>query len=356
MRAVALSTSPAAAGYRMPPEWTRHAATWLAFPHHRTDFPGKLAAVAHTFSEMARVLTQGERVRFLVEDAAERERARRIFEDAGVTMSEIDFVVCKTNRSWLRDSMPIWVKKKDPKGETCAVKFRFNGWARYRDHLLDDAAGVLVAERFARKVHHPKSAEGERLILEGGSVDVDEFGTVLTTEACLVTSARARYGSFEAAEAALCDNLGAKKVLWLPDGIAGDDTSGHIDDLARFAPRGRVLVCEEKKRSDANFAPLRAAQKKLRESTNAAGKRLSVVPLPMPEPVIYRGDRLPASYANFYIANAAVLVPVFNDKHDQEALSIIQDCFPDRPAIGIYARDLVVGLGTLHCSSMQEPA
>lgn len=340
----------------MPPEWTRHTATWLAFPHHRTDFPGKLAAVVHTFSEMARVLTQGERVRFLVKDAAEKERARAILQAAGAVMSEVDFVHCPTNRSWLRDSMPIWVKKKGPKGETCAVKFRFNGWARYRDHLLDDAAGVLVAERFAQKYHQPKSPSGERLILEGGSVDVDEFGTILTTAACLVTSARARYGSVEAAETALRDNLGASKVLWLPDGIAGDDTSGHIDDFARFAPKGRVLVCEEKKRSDANFAPLAAAQKKLRQSTNAAGKRLEVVPLPMPEPVTYRGDRLPASYANFYIANAAVLVPVFNDRHDQEALSIIQDCFPDRPAIGIYARDLVVGLGTLHCSSMQEPA
>ena len=352
--AVPLATLPAEGGYRMPPEWTLHEATWLAFPHHRTDFPGKLAAVVHTFAEMARVIAQGEKVRFLVQDSAERERAHKIFECAGVEMAQIEFVLCGTNRSWLRDSMPIWVKKKGPKGDTCAVKFRFNGWARYRDYRKDDAAGLMVAERFGQKFHIPKSADGERLILEGGSVDVDEVGTILTTEACLVTSARARYGSFEAAEAALRENLGAKKVLWLPDGIAGDDTSGHIDDFARFAPKGRVLVCHESRRSDANFAPLRAARKKLEGSTNAAGKRLEVVPLPMPDPVVYRGDRLPASYANFYIANAAVLVPVFNDRRDQEALSLIQECFPDRPAIGIYARDLVVGLGTLHCSSMQQ--
>lgn len=353
---VPLATVPAKAGYRMPPEWTRHEATWLAFPHHRTDFPGKLSGVVHAWSEMARVIAKGEKVRLLVQDAAERARAQKIFEQAGVIMDQVEFVRAATNRSWLRDSLPIWVKKKGVSGETCAVKFRFNGWARYRDHLLDDAAGMMVAERFSQKFHLPKSTQGERLILEGGSVDIDEVGTILTTEACLVTSARARYGSFEQAESALRGNLGAKKVLWLPDGIAGDDTSGHIDDFARFAPKGRVLVCHESRRGDENFAPLRAAQKKLKESTNAAGKRLEVVPLPMPDPVLYRGDRLPASYANFYISNAAVLVPVFNDRHDQEALSLIGECFPDRPAIGIYARDLVVGLGTLHCSSMQQPA
>lgn len=353
---VALSRAPAEEGYRMPPEWTRHEATWLAFPHHRTDFPGKLSAVVHAFSEMARVIAKGEKVRLLVQNPAERTRAKTIFEQAAVEMAEVEFVLAATNRSWLRDSMPIWVKKKGLSGETCAVKFRFNGWSRYRDHLLDDAAGTMVAENFSRKFHLPKSSQGERHVLEGGAVDIDEVGTILTTEACLVTSARARYRSFEEAESALRENLGAKKVLWLPDGIAGDDTSGHIDDFARFAPKGRVLLCHEGNRSDENYAPLRAARKKLEASTNAAGKRLEVVPLPMPDPVVYRGNRLPASYANFYVANAAVLVPVFNDRHDQEALTLIGECFPDRPAVGIYARDLVVGLGTLHCSSMQQPA
>ncbi len=350
------SRVPAKLGYQMPPEWTRHEATWLAFPHHRTDFPGKLAAVVHTFSEMARVISAGEKVRLLVRDKSERERAWSIFLHAGVAMDQVEFVKLDTNRSWLRDSMPIWVKKKGARGQTCAVKFRFNGWARYRDHERDDAAGVKVAERFSEQRHFPRSETGDRLVLEGGSVDVDEFGTILTTEACLVTSPRARYRSFPEAEAALSQNLGARKVLWLPDGIAGDDTSGHIDDFARFAPGGRVLICSELRKSDDNFKPLRAARRKLEESTNALGNKLEVVPLPMPDPVHYRGERLPASYANFYIANAAVLVPVFNDRHDQEALGIIQQCFPDRPTVGIYARDLVVGLGTLHCSTMQQPA
>lgn len=342
-------------GYSMPAEWARHAATWLAFPHHRTDFPGKLAATTHTFAEVARVLSQAERVRLLVRDRTERERARKIFERAGVNMSAVDFVVQDTNRSWTRDSMPIWVTKKS--ASPLAVKFRFDGWSRYRDHLLDDAAGRAVAKKFAREACYPENARGEHQVLEGGSIDVDGKGTLLTTSSCLVTSMRARFsgGKLEAGEV-LRANLGVKKILWLPDGIVGDDTSGHVDDFARFAPRNRVLLCRESRKSDLNYEPLRAARRALVGATSADGKALEVVPLPMPDPVTYGGDRLPASYANFYVANAAVLVPVFNDPADRDALSIIAECFPDRPTVGIYARDLVVGLGTLHCSTMQEPA
>jgi agmatine deiminase len=194
-------------------------------------------------------------------------------------------------------------------------------------------------------------------VLEGGSIDVDEFGTLLTTSECLLTSKRARYGKWglEVCERILSEALGIKKVLWLESGIAGDDTSGHIDDFARFAPGGKVLVASEVNRKDPNYAPLERARRALEKSTNARGKRLDVIPLPMPKPVYYRGERLPASYANFYIGNAAVLVPVFNDPSDQRALDLISAAFPDRPTVGIYARDLVVGLGTLHCSTMQEP-
>jgi len=345
----------------MPAEWAPHAATWLAFPHHRTDFPGKLAAVVWTFAEMARVLTQGERVRLLVESNSERDRAQVIFERAGVDLSRVDFVLAPTNRSWTRDSLPLWVTKTRAgrrSTDKVAVKFRFDGWARYRDHKLDDAAGELVATQHAQSRVFPQLPSGERAVLEGGSIDVDGAGTLLTTSECLLTSPRARYGHVgkEACEQLLEDMLGVRKIIWLPNGVAGDDTSGHVDDFARFAPRGRVLVCDEPNRRDENHAPLRAAQKALRGATNARGQQLEVVKLPMPAPVHYAGDRLPASYANFLVANAAVLVPVFNDPRDRDALAIIADCFPDRPTVGIYARDLVVGLGTLHCSSMQEPA
>jgi len=358
-----LEASPQSRGFRMPAEWAPHRATWLAFPHHRTDFPGKLHAVAWTFAEMARVLSAAEDVRLLVRDRAEGSRARAMFGAAGVDLSRLTLVLADTNRSWTRDSMPLWVTqgRARPQGKI-AVNFRFDGWARYRDHHKDDAAGVKVASRSLSQkecasIYVPTFPDGTRAVLEGGSIDVDEFGTLLTTRECLLTSPRARFKKWGEAlcEQMLSESLGVTKVVWLESGIAGDDTSGHIDDFARFAPGGKVLISSEVSRKDANFVPLQKALKTLEASTNAKGKRLSVLPLPMPSPASYRGERLPASYANFYVGNAAVLVPVFNDPKDREALEIIAGAFPDRPTVGIYARDLVVGLGTLHCSSMQEP-
>lgn len=359
----------ALSGYRMPPEWSPHFATILAYPQHRTDWPRKLSVLPHVFAEMARVLSQGERIRLLISDARQQERAARIFEAAGVKMDRVDFVMQKTNRSWTRDTMPIWVTKatksrpqpkdlsgKTARSESIAVKFCFDGWARYRDHLSDEAAGMSVAKTCSEHYFVPRLPSGRRVVLEGGSIDMDAHGTLLTTLECLVTSSRARFsGDRVQAEESLRTCLGAKKILWLGSGIAGDDTSGHVDDFARFAPSNRIILCEETRRGDANYEPLRAAKQELRGATNARGKKLETVSLPMPEAAFYEGQRLPASYANFYISNAAVLVPVFNDPNDRTALSILADCFPDRPVVGIYARDLVVGLGTLHCSTMQEP-
>jgi len=349
-----------AGALRVPAEWEPHEATWLAFPHHRTDFPGKLAALPWTFAEMARVLTSGERVRLLCRDAAERARARTIFDRAGVKLDQVDFYLCDTNRSWLRDSLPIWAYQGK---QRVALKFRFDGWSRYRDHHADESAGVWVAKRSGPSMM-PTLPDGQRIILEGGSVDFDGRGTMLTTEECLISSARARFRLVgrdlgqrrEAAEAAAERWFGVRQVIWLESGIAGDDTSGHIDDFARFAPGGRVLVCQSSRRSDADYAPLLRARRALGQARDARGRKLEVVDLPVPDVVTYKDmGRLPASYANFYVANAAVLVPVFNDRADREALDIISACFPDRPTVGIYARDLVLGLGTLHCSTMQEP-
>jgi agmatine deiminase len=352
---------PGAQGYRMPPEWAPHRATWIAFPHHRTDWPGKLAALPWTFAEMTRVLSQKESVCVLVKDRGERARAESTFERAGARMEAVEFVQAQTNRSWTRDSMPLWVQAARGTRKI-AVNFRFDGWARYRDHKADDAAGMKVAEASVRaeraeSLHMPLLPDGTRAVLEGGSIDVDEWGTLLTTRECLLTSPRARYGKLgqEFCERLLSDALGVKKVLWLDSGIVGDDTSGHVDDFARFAPGGRVLVSVERRKGDANFAPLQKAKKALAQMTNAKGQRLEVIELPMPAPVFYGDMRLPASYANYYIANVGVLVPVFNDEMDREALNIIAAAYPDRPVIPIYARDLVLGLGTLHCSTMQEP-
>ncbi len=344
----------------MPAEWAPHTATWLAYPHHRTDFPGKLAAVAWTFAEMARVITQSERVELLCRDRAEAARAKRVFGDAGVNLERVGFHLVDTNRSWTRDSMPIWVREAR---RVVPVKFRFDGWSRYRDYQKDDRAGQWVAKHTSKEAVFPRLPSGERVVLEGGSIDVDGAGTLLTTSECLLHSPRARFERVSAdraerqrvAEGVLREYLGAEQVIWLPDGIVGDDTSGHVDDFARFVPGGRVVVASEARTKDANHGPLLRAKKALVQAKDARGKRLEVIELPMPKSVVYRRDRLPASYANFYIANSAVLVPVFNDEHDRIALDVLASCFTDRPVVGIYARDLVVGLGTLHCSSMQQP-
>ncbi len=350
---------PVSHSRRLPAEWEPHAATWLAFPHHRTDFQGKLSALPFTFAEMARVLAPGERIKLLCRDERERDRAEKIFSRAGVALSQVDFLLQDTNRSWVRDYLPLWVQAGS---NLEAVKFRFDGWSRYQDHQKDDGAGLAVARKHGPEMR-PRLSGGELVVLEGGSIDVDGRGSLLTSEECLLSSPRARFlrcgGSLEErrelSERVMAEWLGAQHVIWLPSGIVGDDTSGHIDDFARFAPGGRVLVGHEPNPSDPNHAPLLAAQEILGQARDADGRPLEVIQLPMPQPVYYDGERLPASYANFYVANAAVIVPVFNDPADRRALDLIAHCFPDRPTVGIYARDLVVGLGTLHCSTMQQP-
>jgi agmatine deiminase len=252
------------------------------------------------------------------------------------------------------------VKERGKKRDVAAVKWRFDGWNRYPDHKKDDAAGIAVAEAFGSRCWLPEvSVRGKarRLTLEGGSIDVDGEGTVLTTEECLLTSKRARHAAIGRAgsEHFLAEHLGVKKVIWLNDGIVGDDTSGHIDDFARFVRPGVVVVCREPRRTDQNFKRLEQAIERLRGERDAQGRKLQVVTLPMPQPVIYGGVRLPASYANFYIGNGAVIVPVFNDEQDRVALGILSEQFPKRKIVGIYARDLVLGLGTLHCSTQQLP-
>lgn len=370
--------TPKSLGYRMPAEWEPHAATLLAWPHKRGDWPGKADNIPWVFAEMARLLTRHERVRVLVKDAKERRQGTSVFERAGVDLTQVDWIKADTNRSWTRDSLPNFVVRewaaqrgKSPNGSALrdragsrdlgAVKWRFDGWNRYPDHDLDDAAGIQVAEQLAPLQWFPEiviRGRRRRVTLEGGSIDVDGQGTLLTTEECLLTGKRARHRAIGRAgsEQLLGEYLGAKKVIWLPDGIAGDDTSGHIDDFARFASPGVVVLCRETRRTDKNHSKLQKAREILRGARDANGKKLEIVSLPMPEPVTYGGAQLPASYANFYIANEQVLVPTFNDTKDREALGILAELFKGREVVGIHARDLVLGLGTLHCSTQQEPA
>ena len=354
---VEVTATPASLGYRFPAEWAPHEATWIAWPFHATDWPGKKSSIPWVFAEMVRALQSGERVRVLVRSRQERTRAERVLRDSECDLSQVDFVTAPTNRSWTRDSLPLFVTRSKKRGGGLgAVKFRFNGWARYRDHALDDQAGRRVAKRFAAQSWLPR-VDGEPVVLEGGAVDGDGQGTLLATEQCLLEGRYARNPELgrDGTERVLRDYLGVRRVIWIERGIAGDDTSGHVDDFVRFVGPGIVVLCEEARRADANYVPLAAAHERLQGERDARGRKLEIVRLPMPAPIAYRGDRLPASYANFLIGNSAILVPTFNDPADRVALGILGELFPSRRVVGIHALDLVVGLGTIHCSTQQEP-
>src|SRR5262245_18487202 len=339
----------------MPAEWEPHAATWLAWPHARVDWPGKFAPIPWVYAEVVRHLTTGERVRLLVEDASAERGARSLLARTGVDLARVDFFRVPTDRSWTRDFCPLFVRRTT--GPVAFVNWRFNGWAKYKNHRRDDAVPDRLARALRRRQWKPV-VNGRRVVLEGGSIDVNGCGTLLTTEECLLDPVQARNPDLSRAdlERVLGEHLGVRKVLWLGRGIAGDDTHGHVDDLARSVdPRTAVVVVEDDP-ADANFAALRDNRERLAGMTDQDGAPLRVVTLPMPAPLYLDGQRLPASYANFYIANAVVLVPTFNDVHDREVLATLATLFPTRRVIGIHAVDLVWGLGTLHCMTQQEPA
>jgi agmatine deiminase len=341
--------TPTALGFRMPAEWEPHAATWLAWPHERRDWPGKLKTIPWVYAEVVRHLVEGERVRILVRDARTERAARRVLRRAGVDPTRVDFYRVPTDRSWTRDFCPLFVRRD---GEVALTNWKFNGWAKYPNWRRDDA----VPDRLARLL-------GRRqwkldVVLEGGSIDVNGCGTLLTTEECLLSPVQARNPRHSRAELedVLGRHLGVRKVLWLGRGIAGDDTHGHVDDLARFVDPRTVVVVAEDDPSDANYEPLRENRDRLAEMTDQDGTPLRIVTLPMPAPLFFDGQRLPASYANFYVGNDVVLVPTFNDARDRDALATLAGLFPSRRVVGIHAVDLVWGLGTLHCMTQQEPA
>lgn len=345
---------PTVRGMRMPAEWEPHEATWIAWPHRHDDWPGKLAAIPFVYVEIIRHLNQGERVRILVNDAPAERRASRLLKQGGVDLQQIDFFHFPTDRVWTRDFGPIFLI--DDQGHLALTDWRFNAWAKYPDWRKDDAVPEQVRRVLKCKAWKPRLGR-HRVVLEGGSIDVNGQGLLLTTEECLLSPVQARNPKVGRAdlERVFADYLGIRKVLWLNRGIAGDDTHGHIDDLARFvAPRTVVAVAEDDP-SDENFQPLQENLQRLRGMTDEQGRSLQVVNLPLPNPVHWAGQRLPASYANFYIANRKVLVPTFNDPNDARALGILAGLFPTREVVGIHAVDLVWGLGTLHCMTQQQP-
>jgi agmatine deiminase len=347
--------TPTALGFRMPAEWEPHAATWLGWPHERTDWPGKFPPIPWAFAEIVRNLSFVERVYLLVESENAERQVKTILKKAGANLNSIEFFRVTTDRGWMRDSGPICVKNR--RGEVAYSNFAFNGWAKYDNHKKDAAVVARTNRRLKRRLLLPVH-NGRRVVLEGGSIDVNGRGTLLTTEECLQSEVQERNPGFTKRdyEEIFRDYLGITNVLWLGNGIAGDDTHGHVDDLTRFVDPNTVVTIVEENREDANYQPLQDNLRRLRSMTDQDGKPLRVETLPMPAPVDFNGQRLPASYANFYIANKLVIVPTFNDANDRVALQKLAKLFPDRQVLGIHCRDLVLGLGTLHCMTQQEPA
>lgn len=328
--------------WRMPAEWEPHEATWLGWPHEKSDWPGKFAPIPFVYAKIIAKLSRYERVHILCQSDAEIRKVFRLSRREGAVMANVECHICPTDRSWVRDTAPIFTV--DGAGGLCATDWHFNGWAKYPNWKNDDKVPAFVAKKLKCKRVAPTVGR-RRFVLEGGSIDVNGKGTLLSTEECLLSPIQARNPGLnrEEVEAVLSEHLGLDRVIWLLNGIEGDDTHGHVDDLARFTRPDTVVIASENPRKDPNVKILEAAG------------GLKVVPLPMPGPIYYDSQLLPASYANFYIANQQVLVPTFNDPKDRVALHTLAKQFPDREVVGIDCSDLVLGLGTLHCMTQQQP-
>jgi agmatine deiminase len=341
-----MTVPPARRGYAMPAEWAPHRATWIGWPHNKADWPGKFEPIPWAYAEIVRVLSRNERVCILVQNAA---ATKAVLKKAEVDLARVDLFKIPTDRVWTRDSGAIFVTHKD--GKKIATHWKFNGWAKYPNHKKDDQVAARIAK--AAKVPEYKVD----VVMEGGAIDVDGRGTLMATEECLLSDVQARNPGLgrEGIEQVFRDVLGIERVIWLHRGIAGDDTHGHIDDLARFVAPGHILLCEEKNSKDVNHGILSENRERLESARDAGGRRVRVIPLPMPSPIVFDGMRVPASYANFYIANDVVIVPTFNDPKDRVALGLIAELFPRHTVVGIHCVDFVWGLGTLHCATQQEP-
>jgi agmatine deiminase len=363
--------TPSQLGYRMPAEWEPHEATWIAWPHNRDDWPGKFAPIPWVYTEIVRHLSRVETVFIVVSGGKAKRRAADMLDRAGVDLARVRFFKAATDRAWLRDSGPTFVVQDPARGEqapaewSCGpigvIDWKFNAWAKYDDHLKDKTLARRIARSLGLHCWVPRverdREKSARVVLEGGAIDVNGRGTLLTTEECLLSAVQARNPGLDRAgiEAVLADHLGVEHVVWLGRGIAGDDTHGHVDDLARFVDPRTVVTAIEPRIDDPNHEPLQDNLRRLESALDQDGQPLRVVTLPMPEPILLDGQRLPASYANFYIANGIVLVPTFNDPADRLALDTLAELVPDRQVIGIHCLDLVLGLGTLHCLSQQQP-
>ena len=343
--------------FRMPAEWERHRATWIAWPHHEPDWPGKLGPIPWVYAEIARVLADHERVEILCQNTDVMESARAGLEAHGVRRDHVQLHVVPTDRVWLRDSAPTGVL--DERGEAVLINWAFNGWAKYDNWQQDAQVGAAIEHFTGLRREEPQRPDtGDRLVLEGGGIEVNGQGLMLVTEEWLLSDVQVRNPGFgrEDYERAFAEWLGVKHTIWLGEGCVGDDTHGHVDDIARFISKDTIVLAVEEDSADENHARSIDNLRRLDAVRGSAGVGpLRIVKLPFPRPVIMRGERLPASYANFYIANGVILVPTFNDPNDRIALNTLAELMPSHHVVGIHAVDLVWGLGTLHCLTQQEP-
>jgi agmatine deiminase len=349
---------PASFGFTIPAEWEKHEATWLGWPHNPTDWPDKLDTIRWVYVEIVRKIAPGEIVRILVNSKREEKLARAYLDRGGAVTRPVEFVIHPTNRGWTRDSGPVFVRRAGRKTETAIVHLHFNGWAKYPDWRKDRRVPETAASVLRKRLFDAQWA-GREFVLEGGGIDVNGRGTLLTTEECYLdpgTQVRNPGLGRDGFETALRQYLGVTNILWLGGGVAGDDTHGHVDDICRFVNPTTMVLVREDDPLDINYRPLAENWERVQDFRLEDGSKPEVVALPVPGPLFFDGDRLPASYANFYISNAAVLVPTFNDPKDRLALGILAELFPDRPVVGIHAVDLVLGFGTLHCLTQQQPA
>ena len=344
--------------YKRLPEWAPHEATWIGWPHNKSDWPGKFSSIPYVYAEIVKYISRGEKVRIFVQSKEHKLRAEKVLKDCDVSLSNVEFFIKKTDRGWLRDSGPMFIKEVSSfSGETVALDFKFNGWAKYDDYKLDDKIPFFISNKLNLKRVIPEH-NGKQIVLEGGAIDTNGKGTLITTEECLLDEkVQTRNPGFTKQDyfEVFKKYSGISNVIWLGKGIVGDDTHGHIDDLCRFVNENTVVLVQEEKSSDENYNLLKENRERLQNIYLPNGSKLNVIDFPMPLPVIFRGQRLPASYANFYISNYAILVPTFNDPNDRIALGILSELFPDRIVIGIHSVDLVWGLGTLHCLTKEQP-
>ena len=357
---IASAAIPAESGFTMPAEWEKHEATWLSWPHNAKDWPGKIEVIPWVYGEMARKISAGEVIRLLVRHKKDEAAARRVFGLVGVDLRKIRFVAHPTDRAWARDTGPIFVRKsgiRNRKSETAIVHFHFNGWARTSDWQQDTTIPETAARVLRKKLFHAES-DGYPFTIEGGGIEVNGRGTLLTTEQCYldpkIQVRNPGLGKTDI-EGALKNYLGATNIFWFAKGPVGDDTHGHIDDICRFVNAKTLVLVREKNPRDVNHRPLAENWERIKNLRLEDGSKPEIIALPMPSPLCFNGARLPASYANFFICNAAVIVPTFNDPNDRVALGILGELFRDRPVVGIHAVDLVLGSGSLHCLTQQQP-